>query len=116
MGMAADELAVEVVEDVGDGEVALVGGHLGVEEDLQNQVAEFLGQVGKVAALDGVEDFVGLFKGVFADGVEGLFAVPWAAARSAKTRHDGDGLLKEGCRSRRIGLESGRGGFWTGCA
>ena len=92
--MTADQLAVQLVEHVGDGEVAFVGGHLGIEQDLKQQVAEFFGQVGKVAALDGVEDFVGFFQGVFANGVEGLFAIPGAAAGSAQASHDGGRLLK----------------------
>jgi hypothetical protein len=55
---------------------------LGIEEDLQEEVAEFVLEVGPGAALDGVEDLVGLFEGVSLDGVEGLLAVPGAAAGS----------------------------------
>ena len=78
--MAADELTVQMVEHVGDGEMALVRGHLGVEEHLQEQVAELFRQMGEIPALDGVEDLVGLFECVFANGIEGLFAVPRATA------------------------------------
>ena len=120
MRVAADELAVERVEDVGDGEAAVVGGHFRIEEHLEEQVAELFGEVREVAALDGVEDFVGFFQGVFADGFEGLFAVPGAAAGSAEARHDCGGLLKELCRSRGIGVlrrgGSGGLGLWTVCA
>ena len=92
--MAANQLAVQMIEHIGDGEVAFVGRHLRIEQHLQQQVAEFFGKMRKVAALDGVEDFVGLFQRVFANGVEGLLAVPRAAAGSAKARHDGHRLLK----------------------
>ena len=111
--MAPDELAVEVIEHVGDGEVAIVGGHLRVEENLQQQVAELLGKVRKVTALDGVEDLVGLFERVFANGVEGLFAVPGASAGCAQAGHDGHRLLEKSCSPRRIsGTCSGCGGGW----
>ncbi len=58
------------------------------------QVAEFFSKVRKVPALNGVEDFVGFFEGIFADGVEGLLAIPGAAVRGTKARHDRDRLLK----------------------
>ena len=103
MRMTAHQLAIQRVEHIGDGEVALVGGHLRIEKHLKQQVAEFFGQMREVAALDGVEDLVGLFQRVFADGIEGLFAVPGAAAGSAKAGHDGHGLLKQRCRPRRVG-------------
>ncbi len=102
-GWRRTSLRFRCVEHIGDGEVALVGGHLGIEEHLQQQIAELLGQVREVAALDGVEDLVGLFQRVFADGVEGLLAVPGAAAGSAQPGHDGHRLLKQRCRPRRIG-------------
>src|SRR5215469_2722375 len=111
--MAADEFSVQMIEDIRDGETALVGGHFGVEEDLQQQVAEFFGQVREVAPFDGVEYFVGLFKRVLADRVECLFAVPGATVRSAEALHDGNGLLKEGGRLRGVGAGSGGGLFWT---
>ena len=104
MRMPADQFAVQMVEHIGDGEVALVGGHLRIEQHLQQQIAEFFGKMREVAALNGVEDFVGFFKRVFADGVEGLLAVPGAAAGSAQPRHNGRRLLKKLCCPRRIGL------------
>ena len=67
--------------------MALVGGHFRIKQHLKQQVAEFR-EMREVAALDGVKDLVGLFQRVFADGVEGLFAVPGAAAGSAKPGHD----------------------------
>jgi hypothetical protein len=51
---------------------------------LQEEVAELVLEVGPGAALDGVEDLVGLFEGVALDGVEGLLAVPGAAAGGAR--------------------------------
>ena len=104
--MAADELGAEVFGDVAEVEAVgcgQLGGHLGVEEDLQQEVAELVLEVGPGAALDGVEDLVGLFEGVALDGVEGLFAVPGAAAGRAQAGHDGGGAL-QGCGGGRLGL------------
>ena len=93
--MAADELGVQVFGDVAEVEVAAAsGGHLRIEEHLQQQVAELVLQVRPGAALDGVEDLVGLFERVALDGVEGLLAVPGAAAGRAQAGHDGGGALQ----------------------
>ena len=101
--MAADQFAIQVVENVRDGESALVGRHLGIKEHLQKQIAKLFGKMVEVTALDGVEDLVDLFQRVFANGIEGLLAIPRAAAGSAQPSHDGRGLLKQ-CRCpRRIG-------------
>ena len=63
--MPPDQLAVQMIEHIGDREVAFVGRHLRVEQHLQQQVAELFGQMRKVAPLDGVEDLVGLFERVY---------------------------------------------------
>ena len=114
MRMTPHQFAIERVKNVGDREVPFVGGHLRVEKNLKQKIAKFFGQVRKVAALDGVEDLVGLFQRVFADGVEGLFAVPGAAAGSAKARHNGYRLLKQRGRPRRVGELLRRGIFLAG--
>ena len=88
--MTANELGVQVGSNIGDGEVARFGGHLRVKEHLQQQIAQFILQVGPGAALDRVEDLVGLLQRVSLDGVEGLLAVPGTAVRAAQTRHDSD--------------------------
>jgi hypothetical protein len=95
MRMPPHQLVVQMVQHIGNGEMALVGRHLRIKQHLQQQVAQLLGQVRKVAPLNGVEDLVGLFQRVFADGIEGLFAVPRAAAGSPQPRHDLDRLLKQ---------------------
>ena len=70
----------------------------GVEDDLQQEVAELFCEVGVVAALDGVEDLVGLFQSVFSNRVEGLFAVPGAAAGAAQPSYDLDHFAKKFAR------------------
>ncbi len=101
--VAADQLLVDGVEGVVDGEEVLVGGHLGVEDGLEEEVAEFFGEVGPVAAVDGVEDLVGLFEGVGFDGVEGLLAVPGAAGFGAELRHNSDQLREFFAGGRHVG-------------
>lgn len=91
----ANELAIEMVEYIGNREMPVIGGHFGIEEHLQQQVTELFGKVWKVASLDCIKDLIGLFESVLPDGVEGLFLVPWAAAGGAKARHDGGRLLKQ---------------------
>jgi hypothetical protein len=115
--MAAHQLAVQMVQHIRHGEMAFVGRHLGIKQHLQQQIAQLLGQMRKIAPLNGVEDLVGLLQRVFADGIEGLFAVPRAAVGSAQPRHDLYRLLKQSRRPRGVGCdirsESGFRGFWT---
>jgi len=89
VGMATNHFVVDFADDVGDGEAAGFGGDLGVEENLEEEVAEFLGEFGVVARVEGVENFVGFLDEVGAEGGVGLFAIPGAAAGGAKAGHDG---------------------------
>ena len=101
--VAADELGAEIFGDVAEVEVATaLRGHLRIEKNLQQQVAELVLEVRPGAALDGVEDLVGLFQRVALDAVEGLLAVPGAAAGRAQAGHDGGSAL-EGLGGRRLG-------------
>jgi hypothetical protein len=84
--VAAHHLVVDRLGDRGEVERALFLGHARVEHHLQQQVAEFLLQVGEVAALDRVGDLVGLLDGVGGDGGEGLLQVPRAAAVGERSR------------------------------
>ena len=91
MRMAADQLRGDGLDHVAEIEGALLLRHAGVEDDLQQEVAELLAQVGEVAARDGVGDLVGLFERVGRDGREVLLEVPRAAgAGRAQRRHDLD--------------------------
>lgn len=101
--MPANQLAIQMIDHIGDGEVSLVCGHLRIEEHLQQQVAEFFGEMRKIAALDGVEHLVGFFERVLANGVEALLAIPRAAAGRAQARHNGSRFEEKLTRARRIG-------------
>jgi len=52
------------VMDVEPGAVGALGGHPGVKQHLQQQVTEFLAQVGQIASVEGVKRLVGLFEQV----------------------------------------------------
>ena len=74
--MAADQLLRDRVQGIVDAKLAFFGRHLGEEDGLEHQVAQFFGQAGPIALIDGIEDFVGFFEQIGLDGVEVLFAVP----------------------------------------
>ena len=111
--MAANEFSVQIFSYVTDVEVTGLGGHLRVEEDLEEKIAELILEVGPRAALDGVEDLVGLFERVSFDRVEGLLAVPRAAIRGAQPCHDRyrlcNGVCGSGSGPRRETLGGGLG-------
>ncbi len=48
--MAADHLVADGARDVGEGEAAGLLGHAGVIDDLEQQIAQFVGQRVEVAA------------------------------------------------------------------
>ncbi len=68
-----------------------------MEDDLEQQVAELLAQVGMVAAVDGVGDLIRLFDRVGRDAGEILGQIPVAAAlRIAQGAHDRDEARQRG--------------------
>ena len=88
VGVAADKFFVNFVGDVTDGEVACFFSNLGVEEDMEEDIAEFFTHVGEVLTVYGVEELGVFFDEVFAEGFVGLFLVPGATARAAKFSND----------------------------
>ena len=77
---------------------------LGVQHDLQEQVAELLGQRRRGAGLERVVDLVGLLEQMLAQGQVGLLAIPWAAVwRSQACRQPGQPV-----RAGEIGLADER--------
>src|SRR5450432_1755119 len=94
MRVPPGQLLVDGIERVVDAEQVLLRGHLSIENSLQEEVAEFFGQAGPIAPVDSVQHFVRLFEREGFDAVEGLLAVPRAAARRAQTCHDSDQLFK----------------------
>ena len=74
--------------DVGQVEDARLGRELGVEDDLEEQVAELLGEGRRRAAAERVVDLVGLLEEVVPERLVGLLAVPRAAVRQAQAVRD----------------------------
>ena len=81
--MAADQLGGDGLDHVAEVEGALLLRHAGMEDDLQQQVAEFVLEVGEVAAGDGVGHLIGFLERIGRDGLEVLLEVPGAAASRA---------------------------------
>ena len=91
MRMAPQELFRDRLHHVAEVEGALLLRHAGVIDDLQQEVAELLAQVGEIAAGDGVGHFVGFLQRVGSDAGEVLLQVPGATgAGRAQRRHDLD--------------------------
>ena len=91
MGVAADHFVGDRGGDVLEAEPAALAGQLGVVDDLEEQVPEFVLQLRGVAGGDGGLDLVGLLDRVGGDGVEILLQVPGAAGDGvAQCRHDVD--------------------------
>lgn len=105
MRVPADHLVGDLPDDVDDVEAVLVAGDLGVEDHLQQDVAELLLDGGIVVGVDRFEEFVSLFERVRLDGRHRLLAVPRAAVGRAKS---GDHFTKPGKRLA-DGLGIGRG-------
>ncbi len=94
MRMPADQFFRNRIERIVDAKLAFFGRHLGEEDGLQHQVAQFFGQARPIALIDCIEDLISLFEQIRFDGVEVLFAIPGAAARSAQPRQDAHQALK----------------------
>jgi len=83
------EVLVEMVRNDCKGVYNVVSQGCQSKYDMGLKVAEFFGKFGVVAGVEGVQDFVGFFDQVGAEGGVGLFAVPGAAAGGAEAGHDG---------------------------
>ena len=92
--MPVDQFVGEAIKHVINRKLALVACHLGVEQDLQQQVAKLAGQLLPVAIVDRLQNLICFLDRLWFDGVEGLLAVPRAAVRTAKTGHDCDRALE----------------------
>src|SRR5262249_13274996 len=86
--VAAAHLVDHRTTDVVDVEASGLARHLGMEDDLQEQIAELAAQLLRVVAIDRLGDLVGLLDDVLADRLVRLLAIPGAAARGTQPRHD----------------------------
>ena len=67
MRMTADQFFGEIPEDGGQFEAILVTSDLGIQDDLKQQISEFLLQHGVIIGIDCFEKFVSLFQRMRAD-------------------------------------------------
>src|SRR5688500_2564165 len=86
--MPANQFVANGRDDVGDGEMTILDGDLGVKDALEEHVAQFAGQRLGVAAVDGVQHFVALLQKKGSKGLVRLLEVPWAAVPGPQRAHD----------------------------
>lgn len=89
VGVAADEFVADAAGDVIEVETFVFRGEFGVEDDLEEKVAEFLLQVFLITGADCGDGFVGFLDEVGDEGFVSLFSVPRAAIGRAEAIHDG---------------------------
>src|SRR3546814_10441541 len=77
--VAALHLVADRGRDIGEVEQAGFLGHAGMEDDLEEQIAEFVLEIGHVTACDRVGDLIGFLDRVRRDRLEGLDIIPFAA-------------------------------------
>ena len=62
IGMAAHQFIGEQRDDIFDGEAVFFLGDLGVKDYLQKHIAELLCDFFRIAVIEGIEQFIGLFE------------------------------------------------------
>src|SRR4051794_33842556 len=92
--MAAYQLVRQTIKHVVHGEVPFFARHLGIEQDLQEQVTQFSREFRPVTILYGFENLIGFFERIAFDGVKGLLSIPWTTSRSSQLGHDFDHTLE----------------------
>jgi hypothetical protein len=111
MRVPADHLVGDAADHGVEIERAFLFGHPGVVDDLEQQIPQLVGQVGRAAPGDGVGDLVGLLDGIGGDRVESLHDVPGAAGLGiAQTAHDRDQSVDAavGIVDQQVGFGGGR--------
>ena len=78
MRMPKDEFVADMVAHISNIEKSRFATYLGIENDVEQDVAEFLAYYPTVLAQQGVAEFVGFLYGVGAQALKGLFSVPGA--------------------------------------
>ena len=68
----------ESVAHVGNVELTLLAAYLGIEDNVQEHIAQFLAYLLGVMFDEGIAQFKGLFYGIGSQTLVGLLAVPWA--------------------------------------
>jgi len=85
--VSARHLVDQTFEHVRRGELTRLARHLAVEDDLEEQITEFLHEVIRILFVDGVQDLVGFLDQVGFQRGAGLFAIPGASTLAAQPGH-----------------------------
>ena len=94
MRMPIGHLPVDGRNHIIEGKQALLLSQLGMEHHLKQQVAEFIPEIFRSAALYGIRDLVSFFNGIRRQGFEVLLQIPGASVFGmAQCAHDGQQLL-----------------------
>ena len=89
--MPAEHFLGDRIDHIGKLKGALLLGHAGVIDHLQQQVAELILQSGHVLPFNGINNLVGLFDGIGGNGRKGLREVPGTTrVWGAQGRHNGE--------------------------
>ncbi len=91
MWVAPDQLGIDAMQNFTHEEVFILSRNLGMQTDLQQQIAQFLAQVLAIFLVQGFQDLVSLLQKIGAQAQMGLFSVPGAAIMAAQA---GDDLLE----------------------
>ena len=94
MGVAPHDFLVDAAHDVVDGEAAVLGPDLCVEDHLKEKVAQLFHEFVFRASFDGFDDLVGFFDQIGPQGFVGLFPIPRAPPLGAELGHDVDKFLE----------------------
>ena len=92
--MPPDQLAVDGRQHVRDVKLPGGAGDVGVKGHLHQDVTQFVGQLRRLAVVDGFQRLVTFLQQVAFQRFVGLLGVPRAAARPTQPRHDVNQRLK----------------------
>jgi hypothetical protein len=94
MGMAADHLATDGGDHILDGELPAGSGDGGMENNLEQQISQLLGEMIGILLIDGTDGLPGLLRQIGTERLMGLFTVPGAAGGSTEGFHDPEQIRK----------------------
>jgi hypothetical protein len=95
VGVPADHLRDETLQEVSHGELADLLGQTRVEDHLEEQIAELLLELPRVSGLDRLENLVCFLDQIGLQRGARLLTVPGAAGRPAQPCHDVEESFEE---------------------
>ena len=77
MWMAEYQFLAQAVDDIGNVEIVGFRRYFGIKNNVQQNVAQLLLNIGKVVFDDGIGKLIGFFNGKMAEAFDCLFLIPW---------------------------------------